>query len=761
MLLPALTIFLGAFLLFQLQPLMGKFLLPWFGGGPGVWTTCMLFFQTLLLAGYAYAHGITTKLPPRKQAVVHLGLLAGALLFLPVIPGAGWKPTGSDVPVLRILLLLAATVGLPYLALSATGPLVQRWISLGNPTASPYRLYALSNAGSLLALVSFPFVFEPHATRTALGWGWSAGFVVFAGLCGALAWRVRAWPAGRDRAGPVSGLADADPASPLSQADDLAPNATDRLMWFALPAVASLLLLAVTNKICLDIAAVPFLWVLPLAVYLLTFILCFDHPRWYSRRLWSALLVLGCGGTARCLADSTITLPVQVGVFTATLFAAGMVCHGELYRLRPAPSRLTGYYLVIALGGAAGSLFVALGGPLLFADYRELQVGLVLALYFMGVTCVLKRSRALATGSAVGALAIVLLVPALQAETSRGGATWFTSWAQETVGFFGENGPVITAGAGFLALTLRHRWRIGTGVWKLRHAGIPLLAAVLLGVLFVVQARKEGTLVLAAARNFYGAYKVLLYGEEHERSRSHLLSHGGITHGMQLTHADYLDWPTTYYGATSGVARALDSVSGARRIGLVGLGAGSLVTYGRPDDVFRFYEIDPAIVGVARDYFSYLRRTPARVEIALGDARLSMEAELRDRGPQEFDLLILDAFSGDAIPVHLLTREAMAIYRQHLKPGGLLAIHISNRHLDLRPVVESLARHHGLHFVTISDTVEKENWWLYNTTWMLLSADEKLLKAEAISQAAEEPPDETARLVDWTDDHASLFEVLK
>ncbi len=761
MLLPALTIFLGAFLLFQIQPLMGKFLLPWFGGGPGVWTTCMLFFQTLLLAGYAYAHGITAKLPPKKQAAVHLGLLAGALLFLPVLPGAGWKPSGSDVPVLRILLLLAVTVGLPYLALSATGPLVQRWISLGNAAASPYRLYALSNAGSLLALVSFPFVFEPLATRTVLGWGWSAGFVVFAGLCGALAWRVRGLPADPEPKEPVPVPSAVEPAGFEVRAADPAPTGTDRFMWFALPAVASLLLVAVTNKICLDIAAVPFLWVLPLAVYLLTFILCFDHPRWYARRLWSALLVLGCGGTARCLADSTISLPVQVGVFTTTLLAAGMVCHGELYRLRPAASRLTGYYLVIALGGAAGSLFVALGGPVLFADYRELQVGLVLALYFTGVTCVLKRSRSLALGPAAGTLAIVFLVPALQAETSRGMAKWFVSWAQETVGFFGEHWPVIAAGAGFLAVTLRHRWRIGTGAWHLRQAGIPLLAAVLLGVLFVVQARKEGTLVLAAARNFYGAYKVHLYGEEHERSRSRLLSHGGITHGMQLTHPDYLDWPTTYYGATSGVGRALDSVEGPRRIGLVGLGAGSLVTYGRPDDVFRFYEIDPAIVGVARDYCSFLRHTPARVEIALGDARLTMEAELRSGGPQEFDLLILDAFSGDAIPVHLLTREAMAIYRQHLKPGGLLAIHISNRHLDLRPVVESLARHHGLHFVTVSDTVEKENWWLYNTTWMLLSSDAKRLQTEAISQAAEEPPDATARLVDWTDDHASLFEVLK
>ncbi len=751
MFLPALTIFLGAFLLFQIQPLMGKFLLPWFGGGPGVWTTCMLFFQLLLLGGYAYAHGLTTRFKPRQQAVVHLVLLGLAAAFLPVIPGAGWKPAGSEVPVARILLLLTATVGLPYLALSATGPLVQRWFSLGHPGASPYRLYALSNAGSLLALVSFPFVFEPLASRTALGWGWSAGFIVFAGLCGTLAWRVRGLPEDGERR----------PDGEATPATDSAPAATDRLMWFALPAVASLLLVAVTNKICLDIAAVPFLWVLPLAVYLLTFILSFDHPRWYARGVWSALLVAGCGASARCLADSTVSLPVQVGVFVTTLLAAGMVCHGELYRLRPVTTRLTGYYLVIAAGGAAGSLFVALGGPLLFADYRELQVGLVLALYFTGVVSLLRRSRSLAFGAAAGALAIPFCVAALQAETSRDVAAWFSTWSQETVGFFGDHASIIGAGAAFLAVTLRDGWRIGTGSWHVRMAAIPLVAAVLFGVLFVVQANKDGAQVFAAARNFYGAYKVQLYGEEDERSRSHLLSHGGIVHGMQFTHPQYLDWPTTYYGATSGVGRALDTLPGKRRVGLVGLGAGSIAVYGRPDDTFRFYEIDPAIVGVAREHFSFLQRTAAQVEIVLGDARLTLEDELRRGGSQEFDLLVLDAFSGDAIPVHLLTREAMALYLAHLKPGALLAIHISNRHLDLRPVVEGLARHHALHFVTISDTAGKENWWLYNTTWMLLSADATRLQADVIRQAAEEPPDETARYVDWTDDHASLFEILK
>lgn len=743
----AFTIFLGAFLLFQIQPLLGKYLLPWFGGGPGVWTTCLLFFQTLLLGGYAYAHWLTTRCTPRRQAVVHLVLLAVSLAFLPIQPDAGWKPDGGDEPVARILLLLAATVGLPYLVLSATGPLLQRWFSVAHPGASPYRLYALSNAGSLLALLSFPFIFEPLASRATLGWGWSAGLVVFAGFCGACAWRQRT-------------AADTPAAAAPEEPDRPVPR-TDRLLWLVLPGIASLLLVAVTNKICLDIAAVPFLWVLPLAVYLLTFILCFDHPRWYSRRVWSALLAAGCGATARCLAGDSVTLPVQVGVYAVTLLAGCMVCHGELYRLRPAPRRLTGYYLTIAAGGAAGSSFVALLGPLLFSDYLELQVGLVLLVYFTGIVCLLYRSRSLATGTAVGVLAGTLLVPALEAGTGHGAAAWFHSWAQELFLFYRDHAPALAAGVVVIATALRAGWRVGAGAWRRRMSAVPLLLSVLLGAVFVMQARRSAGTVFAAARNFYGAYKLHLYSEEDPLGRFYLLSHGGITHGLQFVHPDYVGWPTTYYGATSGVGRALDSLPSPRRIGLVGLGAGSLAAYGRAGDVLRFYEIDPAIVGVARTRFSYLRRTPATVQVALGDARLTLEEELR-RGPgQAFDLLILDAFSGDAIPVHLLTREAVALYLRHLRPGGLLAVHISNRHLDLRPVVEGLARHHGLHFVTISDTAKKDDWWLYSTTWMLLTADAARLEVPGIKEAAEEPPDATAEYVDWTDDHASLLEVLK
>jgi spermidine synthase len=302
---------------------------------------------------------------------------------------------------------------------------------------------------------------------------------------------------------------------------------------------------------------------------------------------------------------------------------------------------------------------------------------------------------------------------------------------------------------------------VGTAPWRRRMSAIPLLMSVVLGCVFIHQAKKDGDTVFVASRNFYGAHKLHLYGENSGTTRFYLLSNGGITHGLQFMPKPFSSWPTTYYGATSGVGRALDSLAGPRRVGLVGLGAGTLAAYGRPDDSFRFYEIDPSIIATTQRYFTYLKDTPAKVEIALGDARLSLEAELRRGERQQFDLLALDAFSGDAIPVHLLTQEAMALYLQHLRPGGIIAVHISNRHLDLRAVVEGLAKHHHLQFVTIEDVIEEKDWWLYSNTWILLSADPARFQAEAIRRAADAAPDETARVVDWTDAQASLFSILK
>jgi hypothetical protein len=746
MFLHALTIFLSAFLLFQVQPLIGKYLLPWFGGGPGVWTTCLLFFQALLLGGYAYAHLITSRLQPRAQAHLHLGLLAVALCTLPIIPDAGWKPAAGTEPVTHILLLLTVCLGLPYVVLSATGPLLQRWFSLTHPGVPPWRLYALSNAGSLLALLSYPFVFEPLLSRPAQGWAWSAGFGLFALLCGACAWRMR-------RLAAPAPTAEADPLAP-------APTLLDRLMWLALPAVASLLLVATTNRLCLDIAAVPFLWIVPLAIYLLSFILCFDHPRWYDRRLFAALLAVGCGAVVHLLGLRAAPLPLQVAVYSLVLLAACMVCHGELHRLRPAPRHLTAFYLTIAAGGALGSVLVGVVAPLALSDYRELQIGLVLLVYLAGVLSLLYRHRGLVHGLAAGTLAILLVVPALRAEAGLGFPVWVASLGRQ-IRFFAEDyWKESLAGFVVLVFCLRDGWRIGTGPWSRRLSAFPLMLSVLLGLLFIVQAVDDRRTVLVAVRNFYGTLKLRQYNETDPATHYHLLAHGETTHGLQLRQESFRGLAASYYGSTSGVGRVLDLLPGTRRLGLVGLGVGTLAVYGRPGDTLRFYEINPAVEPIAREGFTYLRDAVADIEIVPGDARLVLEDELARGRPQAFDALVLDAFSSDAIPVHLLTREAMTLYLAHLRPGGVIAVHISNRFLDLQPVVEGLARHHGLHAVTISDDPPDEEWWVHPTTWVLLSRDEALLTTPDLAVATE-AREENPRTVDWTDDHASLFGILK
>jgi spermidine synthase len=755
----ALTIFTGAFLLFLVQPLIGKYILPWFGGSPGVWTTCLLFFQTLLLGGYAYAHLLTTKLRPRQQATVHLALLVLSLAWLPIIPGESWKPSADQEPTLRILVMLLATLGLPYLVLSATGPLLQRWFSFTHPTVPPYRLYALSNVGSLLALLGYPFVLEPLLSRSAQGLGWSGALVLFVALCGLCAWQVRRLPA----------TIDAPTAETNGETGDLAaaensPAPADKFMWLALPAVASILLMATTNKLCLDVAVVPFLWVLPLSLYLLTFILCFDHPRWYSRRLFGALFAAGCGAVAYLLdAGSAIRLPVQVTVYSVTLFAACMIAHGELYRMKPSPRHLTKFYLLISAGGALGGLVVAVLAPMIFNEYRELQLGLVLLAYLVGVVCLLYRSRSLAVGIALGALSLALVIPALAAGLSNDFGAWLGAFWREARGFYAERWREILAVLVLMFVSLRSAqgWRIGGTEWRRRMAVFPLMVSLLLGVVFTIMATQSSRTLVTSSRNFYGTLKLHEYSEDEPDSRYLLLSHGETTHGLQLQHEAFAWRTTSYYGATSGVGRALDLLTGPRRIGLVGLGVGTLAVYGHPADTLHFYEINPDIVTLAENHFTYLQQTPAKVEIALGDARLVMEQELARGENQNFDLLALDAFSSDAIPVHLLTEEAFGIYLRHLRPGGVLAVHISNRYLDLRPVVEALARRYAMHFVTIDDEPEAEQWWLYASTWMLLTQDKKFLEQPDIADVAQEAPDADAEVVLWTDDHASMFKVLK
>jgi hypothetical protein len=720
----ALTTFIGAFLLFQVQPLIGKYILPWYGGGPGVWSTCLLFFQALLVAGYAYAHGLTRWLHPRAQALTHVVLLAAALALLPIIPADSWRPRGDESPVEHILLLLTATVGLPYLLLATTGPLLQAWYSRTHGGVAPYRLYALSNTASLLALISYPILFEAQLSRKsqATFWGW--GLVLYAIGAACCAWRYARARAPAAIPNPFNAPAGAGAAPPGGDPDtESQPQETGgvsrfavTMLWLLLPLCGSALLLAVTNKLCLDVAVIPFLWIAPLSLYLLSFVICFDNPRWYRRGPFALLLAASLAGIVWAMLEgSEWSVWRQVAVYCGGLFVCCMVCHGELYRLRPEPARLTSYYLTLAVGGALGGLFVAVMAPWLFKDFFELHWAL---------------------------LACALLAAAL--------------WSAPKAGAAELGNPGTTAGS----------WRHRPIVQLLKRLLFSrvlralLLGAgtIALGVALWRESAESRETALYHSRNFYGVLAVEEYEPEDSDSRYVLLQHGRITHGLQFLDPEKARWPVSYYGARSGIGAAMNALPpGARRLGVVGLGTGTLTAYAGRDDYVRIYEINPEVVRVATTYFTYLTNCPATIEVALGDARLSLERE----PPQQFDLLALDAFSSDAIPVHLLTREAFEIYVRHLKTNGVIAVHISNHFLDLEPVVTGLARHFGLDWATIDCEEDEEEWWDYASTWMLLSRNRAFLESPGIQSAASPPGTNSLHLPLWTDDYASVFRILK
>jgi hypothetical protein len=808
----ALTIFIGAFLLFQVQPLMGKYILPWFGGGPGVWTTCMLFFQVLLLGGYAYAHFTTRWLKPRKQAILHLVLLVAALALLPITPNDSWKPHGGGNPSLQILLVLAASLGLPYFVLSSTGPLMQHWFSRARPGVSPYRLYALSNIGSLLALLSYPFYFETHFTRItqATLWAWGlVAYVVCCGLCAVRMWRAEGGTQHEETTATEHAARD---TSLNSQ-----PSALNHLFWLLLPACASVLLLATTNKLCQDVAVVPFLWVLPLALYLLSFVICFDSPRWYMRFPFTIALIAAMAGWCWALFyGSDWELAKQVTVYCGGLFICCMVCHGELYRLKPDPRHLTRFYLLIAAGGALGGVFVALAAPVIFTDYYELHWGLFFCGLLFLLVCIADRGRPVAAGilpaveggilppgtvpesrsmsatpSAVPPgrrpAATAQAVPAAAVST-RSGASTATDWrwyacllplfifvgldwslvrlAKHSAPFFqthhflglriGMWAVVASLVVSWIARTrfrnFRH-WHFLTCLWlSLGLAG--------LGATLWMHARESREERVFRSRSFYGVLTVYEHDKRSPESHHFVLQHGRITHGLQFVDPERATWPVSYYGPQSGIALGVGALPpGPRRIGVVGLGTGTMAAFGRAGDYVRIYEINPQVQQVATNWFTYLTRCKGKAEIALGDARLSLEREQ----PQHFDLIVLDAFSSDAIPVHLLTKEAFEVYERHLNTNGIIAVHVSNHYLDLEPVVVNLARHFGYKMAAIDydDTENEDDWWLYSSTWILLTRDQRVIDSPAIHAACYTVRTNSIKVPLWTDDFTSLFQVLK
>jgi MFS family permease len=686
------TVFLSAFLLFQVQPLIAKYILPWFGGTPGVWTTCMLVFQVLLFGGYLYAHLTSRWLGPRGQAGLHVALLATACVMLPIIPGEALKPTGSEQPILAIVLLLGLTVGLPFFTLSATAPLLQNWHARTHPGGTPYRLYALSNAASLLALLSFPIVFEWLFATPLLARIWSGTFGIFAILCATSAIRM----ALRSPAVSVESKQVSHRATPP-------PSWGNRAYWFALAMVPSTLLLATTNQVCLDVASVPFLWVLPLTLYLMSFILCFESDRWYSRRYLMPLTVIAFGGLYGVLyAGSQAELWMQVAAFFVAFFLSAMVCHGELYAQRPHPDHLTGYYLLIAAGGAAGGIFVALVAPLIFPAYYELHLALF-------------------------ACAVVMLY-ALYADPKSRFARGKPSWVWLCF--------LLMAGS-FGAALLDNAQDVPGYRISAESASV---------------GRGEKTHVLFTQRTFYGILRVthLELNFKDDIHPINVLVNGRTNHGIEYTDPELWTIPTSYYDDLSGIGRLMSHLDDKpHRVGIVGLGTGTIAAYARAGDTYRFYEINEHVEPIARRYFHFLEKCRGKVEVVLGDARLSLQ---RESESQNFDVLVLDAFSSDAIPIHLLTREAFAVYLRHLAPNGVLAVHMSNLHFDLRPVIEASADAHHLAMVTIDS--EATNYGGIGSNWELLSPNADALKTVWIRKGASAT---SVRRVLWTDDHASLF----
>ena len=693
MLLFAVTVFTSAFLLFLVQPIIAKQILPWFGGNASVWTVCMVFFQLVLLGGYAYADLVARRLAPRSQAILHSVLLAASLGFLPILAAESWKPAPDTEPTARILLLLAMTIGLPYFLLSTTGPLVQAWFARRYPRATVYRLFALSNLASLAALVAYPPLIEPAVSLQVQSYVWSAVYAVFAALCGASAWLAARQPA-------ALGNPESDEKT---DADGLAPRAADYLLWLALSALGSLMLLAVTSHITQNVASVPFIWIVPLVLYLLSFILVFDvgggraKSGWYARAWGLPLLFVLLGAMSYALYENLGVMKIRytIALYCAGLFAACMFCHGELAALRPAPRYLTRFYLMVSIGGAAGGLFVGLVAPRIFHIFLELPIALL----------------------ACAALAALL--------------TWMTARGA-------SRGPA------------------GGAPRKLLYA-VPALALALAAVIAwhaFEYASYISSNALVMTRNFYGTLRVKQYGRGEDPNTTRALVHGVINHGWQYVDPALRMEPISYFGPGSGIARALDFYRGrTRRVGIIGLGVGSFTAWGRPGDYFRIYELDPDVVRIAREQFWYLSGAKARIDIVTGDGRLNMERD----PPQRFDLISVDAFSSGSIPIHLLTREALQAYRRHLAPGGVIVYNVTNRFVNLAPQLKLVAQAEGMKILLVSDDPTEDKY--SGTSYVLVTDNPVLLADKRFADADSIEP--IKGLETWTDGFNNLFKVVR
>jgi hypothetical protein len=770
----AVGVTLGAFLLFSGQLILNKYILPWFGGTAGVWTTSLLFFQTTLLAGYLYAHASVSKLALKDQAKLHsivllislAAMAATALLWpSPITPGASWKPRSGEIAVWLILRLLLVSVGATVTLLSTTGPLMQHWFTRVSPGESPYRLYALSNVGSLLGLLSYPAIVERMLRLHTQAWVWCAGYAVYA-VSTIVCARMCAASDPRATVG-LEGNGRLDESAP--------PSYKERTSWLLLAALGSLMLVATTHFITEDLAPVPLLWVLPLAIYLISFIVCFDHPRWYRQGLFHFFLLATTGMTILFYGGLALRLWMFVAVLLGSLFACCSFCHGELYRRRPQPAYLTSFYLMIALGGVLGSAFANLVAPLLFKGNWEMQLGTAACLFSMAAIAIRDKTSWLHRKNPfiwLALLAWTLLVARFLLKGPSDSLVHFVlDW---------RSGPLAAVALVCALLAFRPPQETESTFvsvsprvarWCLSAA---VTAAAFVTIWFGTREYRES---VWAHRNFYGD----LYIQEKQAADPNLsfyvLTSRRTYHGAQLIAPQLQAYPTTYFSKNSGIGltlmnypRGQDSPGASRsmKVGIIGLGVGTLATYGLPGDVFRFYEIDPETIHVAwgrYGYFSFLARSQARIEIVQGDARISLERELANGEPQDYDALVVDAFNGDLVPFHLLTKEAFELYLKHLRgQDSVIAVHVSNRTMDLASVIAKEAEHFHLRAAYViapgNQNPRVPDGLFLTNHWILLSRTSRVLSLPAISQVSGPIPVRHDVPL-WTDDHSNLLQILR
>lgn len=642
----------------------------------------MLFFQAALLLGYAYADVTPRALGAKNQPRAHIVVALLCLLVLPILAPEALKPLGSEEPITRILVLLTVTIGLPYLLLSTTSPLIQSYFARLKPGSDPYRLFALSNAASLAALIAYPIAIEPFVGVRAQAIGWSIAFALYVLLLVTLAWRVSRADVNANHSAETIASSENMQSNPVAS-----PSGIAQLRWIALSAAGSMLLLAVSNHITQNVASVPLLWVLPLTLYLLTFILTFDGKGWYQRRYYAGPFFVLVLAMCALLVDKTyqFDLVVQTSVFCVGLFVVCMMCHGELVMSKPAPSHLTRFYLLISVGGALGALVVSVVAPLLFPTFLETPVALFVA--------------------------ALLFIPVATATHS------FLQWIAVALGI-----AVVGTGAYY---------------WKLEHDNS-----------------------LEVTRNFYGVMKIKSYDEPGSDNHLVRMVHGAILHGEQYTHEKWRKEPTTYYTPTSGFGRAVNDQrtlaprsANSIRIGMIGLGVGTVASYCRDIDTCRIYEINAEVERLARKHFTYLSDSPAKPQVIIGDARLSLEREASN----QFNVLAVDAFSGDSIPMHLITDEAVRVFMKQLSSNGVLAYHVSNRFLNLPPVLAEIAAKENLVGIVVEDPAQADNALHSSSTWVLLAKDANSLKGIEASTPLERSPGAPL----WTDDFNNLMSVVK